>query len=141
MTIREATIDDVPSLVGLTSELGYPDSEEEIRKRFDIVSASPFHKIFVADQDSEIIGLMSFHELDLLYVSGKLGRITALVVTKSERGKGIGKLLVSKAVELAYESNCKRLELTTNIHRVDAHKFYEHLGFEESSKRFIKKIE
>ena len=140
LIIREATHEDIPALVGLTAELGYPDSEEEIRKRFITVSESPHHKIFVAERNENVIGLMSFHALDVLYGAGKLGRITALVVTDSERGKGVGKMLVAKAEELACKSDCKRIELTTNNRRIDAHKFYESQGFEESSKRFIKII-
>lgn len=83
---------------------------------------------------------MSFHALDTLYGAGKLGRITALVVTESERGKGVGKLLVKKAEELAHDSGCKRIELTSNNRRTDAHKFYESIGFEANSKRFIKSL-
>jgi len=141
LDIRPATINDIPILVGLTAELGYPDSEEEINRRFKTISKSPDHKIFIAERDGEVVGLMSFHALDILYGAGKLGRITALVVTEKERGKGIGKLLVTKAEELARESGCKRLELTSNNRRTDAHRFYEKLGFEGSSKRFIKHID
>jgi GNAT superfamily N-acetyltransferase len=140
LSIREVTAHDIPSLVGLSAELGYHDSEEEIRRRYEIVSASPVHKIFVAERDRIIIGLMSFHALDTLYGAGKLGRITALVVTESERGKGVGKLLVKRAEELAHDSGCKRIELTSNNRRTDAHKFYESIGFEANSKRFIKSL-
>jgi N-acetylglutamate synthase-like GNAT family acetyltransferase len=138
--IREAVLNDIPALTNLTQELGYPDSEEEIRKRFKILSHSANHKIFVAEHNGVVVGLMSFHALDILYGAGKLGRITALVVTDSERGKGIGKLLVASAEKLARESGCKRLELTSNNRRVDAHKFFESLGYEASSKRFVKKV-
>ena len=141
LIIREASANDIPALTGLTAELGYPDSQEEIGRRFTIVSSSPGYKVFVAEKDNSVIGLMSFHALDILYGTGKIGRITALVITESERGKGIGKSLVAKAEELARESGCTRLELTTNVHRIAAHKFYESVGFEESSKRFIKKLE
>ena len=132
---------DIPALTGLTAELGYPDSEEKIRKRFEIVSASPDHKIFVAERSGKVIGLMSFHALDILYGAGKLGRITALVVTESERGGGVGRSLVAKAEELARQTDCKRIELTTSNRRTEAHRFYERLGFEANSKRFIKNIE
>ena len=138
--IRNADSKDIPALVGLIAELGYADSEEEVRKRFDIVSAAPAHKIFVAERERKIIGLMSFHALDLLYSAGKLGRITGLVVTEKESGSGIGKLLVAKAEELARDSGCKRIELTSNNRRTKAHKFYESIGFEANSKRFIKYI-
>jgi GNAT superfamily N-acetyltransferase len=139
--IRPATINDIRALIGLTNELGYPDSEEEIRNRFEIISRSPEHKVFVAQNNDTVVGLMSFHTLDVLYGAGKIGRITALIVTEKERGKGTGKLLVNKAEELAGESGCKRIELTSNNQRTEAHKFYESLGFEGSSKRFIKKID
>ena len=131
---------DLPALVRLTAELGYPDSEEEIRNRLEIISHSKDHNIFVAINSENVVGLMSFHSLDILYGAGKLGRITALVVTEIERGKGIGRMLVSKAEELARISGCKRLELTSNNRRTEAHKFYERLGFEGSSTRFIKNI-
>ena len=83
---------------------------------------------------------MSFHVLDLLYGSGRLGRITAIVVTETMRGKGIGKLLVEKAEALAQEAKCNVIELTTNVKRVEAHKFYESLGFEATHKRFTKHL-
>ena len=108
IVIRPAATQDIPALVGLTDELGYPDSEAEIRKRFEIISQSAGHKVFVALNNENVVGLMSFHALDILYGAGKIGRITALIVTEKERGKGIGKMLVAKAEELARESGCKR---------------------------------
>lgn len=140
IVLRPATYDDIPALTGLTAELGYPDTEEEIRKRFETVSRQPDHKVVVAERDGQVVGLMSFHALDLLYGTEKLGRITALVVTASERSAGIGKLLVAKAEEFAREAGCKRIELTTNNRREEAHKFYESLGYEATHKRFTKVI-
>lgn len=138
--LRDATADDIATLTELSIELGYPDSKEDIYKRFVILESKPEHRIIVAERDSQVIGLMSFFPLDLLFGAGKLGRITALIVTKPKRGMGVGKMLVQKAEELAMETGCHRLELTTNIHRTEAHTFYERLGFEANAKRFIKKI-
>lgn len=140
IVLRPATLDDIPALTGLTAELGYPDREEEVRRRFESVSEQPAHKVVVAERDAKVVGLMSFHALDLLYGIGKLARITALVVTASQRSAGIGKMLVAKAEELAREAGCTRIELTSNNRRVEAHKFYESLGYEVSHKRFTKVI-
>jgi GNAT superfamily N-acetyltransferase len=138
--IRKATSADIPALVQLTKELGYPDTEEEIQRRFNILSALRAHEVIVAEINEAVIGLMSFFALDILYGDGKLGLITALVVAESARGKGIGKLLVNKAEELALEYGCKKIELTSNNKRVSAHKFYQTLGYEATSKRFVKKL-
>ncbi len=137
INIRFATERDIPSLPRLISELGYTTTEEEIKTQFELINGTA-QKIFVADKDGTIVGLMNFFPLDLLFGLGKLGRITALVVTENQRGQGIGKLLVSYAEELARKTGCTRLELTTNNRRIEAHQFYEHLGFEINSKRFVK---
>ena len=138
--IREAIDSDLLALTSLTAELGYPDSEEEIGRRFAIISTQPDHKIFVAQEDDLIIGLVSVHSLDILFGASKIGRITALVVNSKYRGKGIGKLLVDKAEEVAKSAGCDRLELTSNNRRIDAHRFYERMGFEGTSTRFVKAI-
>lgn len=140
ISLRLATNADLPALTKLTAELGYPEPEEAIRHRFETVSSQPDHTIIVAEIEGEVVGLMSFHVLDLLYGSGRLGRITAIVVTETMRGKGIGKLLVEKAEALAQEAKCNVIELTTNVKRVEAHKFYESLGFEATHKRFTKHL-
>lgn len=140
ISLRLATNADLPALTKLTVELGYPEPEEAIRQRFETVSSQPGHTIIVAEIEGEVVGLMSFHVLDLLYGSGRLGRITAIVVTESMRGKGIGKVLMEKAEALAREAKCNVIELTTSNRRADAHKFYESLGFEATHKRFTKHL-
>lgn len=137
--IRPATVDDIPAIAGLLVELEHPYSEEGIRKQFDLLTLLHDHWIIVAERDGYAIGLMTFHALDLLFEAERLGRITSLIVSEADRGKGIGKMLVAKAEELARESGCSRVELTSNIRRSEAHGFYESLGFVGNWKRFVKK--
>jgi GNAT superfamily N-acetyltransferase len=141
VVLRAARSDDVTTLTSLTAELGYPEPEAEIRRRFELLAGQPDHRIIVAEEGGEVVGLMSFHVLDLLYGSGRLGRITAIVVTNSMRGKGLGRLLVEKAEEFAREEGCNVIELTTNNRRLEAHKFYESLGYAATHKRFTKSLE
>ena len=138
--IRLAVISDIPEIAGLLIELEHPYSEEGIQRQFELLTLRGDHSIIVAERDGNVIGLMTFHALDLLFEAERLGRITALIVSEAERGKGIGKMLVAKAEELASESGCNRIELTSNIRRTEAHGFYELLGFGANWKRFIKKI-
>ncbi len=65
-----------------------------------------------------------------------VGRITILVVDESWRGSGIGKALVAAAVDYFRVEGCELVEVTSNDRLVQAHAFYEKLGFEKTSKRF-----
>jgi GNAT superfamily N-acetyltransferase len=48
--------------------------------------------------------------------------------------------LTRRLEEAAREEGCDRLEATSGEWREDAHTFYRELGFEETSKRFIKPL-
>jgi GNAT superfamily N-acetyltransferase len=68
----------------------------------------------------------------------KIAIIDVLVVTDDYRGQGIGSELMSKMEEISKIQGCKRIELHSNKHRIDAHRFYENLGFEKTSYYFKK---
>ena len=66
--------------------------------------------------------------------------VTALVVAEAARGQGIGRALMAAAETWAVERGCVLLEVTSNRRRVDAHAFYERLGYEATSFRFAKAL-
>lgn len=138
--IREANISDLQALCVLVADLGYSASSEEIRKQFEIISKQPDQKIYVAERNRIVVGFMSFHYLDYIFAVNKIGRITSIVVNSEERGRGTGKLLIHKAEELAKATGCNKLELTSNNRRIEAHQFYERMGFEATSTRFVKVV-
>jgi len=51
-------------------------------------------------------------------------------VEESSRGRGVGTILVKKAVELARELGCYKIIATSRFERKEVHKWYEKLGFE-----------
>jgi GNAT superfamily N-acetyltransferase len=59
-----------------------------------------------------------------------------VVVDPDLRSQGYGELLVHHAVELARQAGCYRVGLTSNLRRVDAHRFYHRLGFQASHQGF-----
>ncbi len=71
----------------------------------------------------------------LTYIAGA-GRtdcqIESVHVDNAWRSNGIGSQMMSWAIALAKERSCRRLQLTTNKKRKDAHRFYERLGFKLS---------
>ena len=78
------------------------------------------------------------HSFATLHRPGRLGRITALVVAASARGRGIGSELLGTAERHLLASGCTRLEVTSAEQRHDAHAFYATRGYREQRARFVK---
>ncbi|RWF69803.1 MAG: GNAT family N-acetyltransferase, partial [Mesorhizobium sp.] len=60
------------------------------------------------------------------------GQIEAVRVAASRRGEGLGHSLLEWAIERCRERGCRVVQLTTNKSRLDAHRFYERVGFKAS---------
>jgi GNAT superfamily N-acetyltransferase len=63
-----------------------------------------------------------------------------LIVDARCRSTGIGRALVNAAERMFAEAGCGMVEVTSNIRRTDAHAFYQHLGYELTSTRFMKTL-
>ena len=140
-SIRLARDTDVPELARLFSELGYEIAADVLAKRWAAFVASGEQGFVAADDASthgRLLGLVTLHDTPVLHRAGPVGRVTALVVDATFRGCGIGRALMAAAERWAAERGCVLLEVTSNQRRVDAHKFYEGLGFERTSFRFAR---
>ncbi|HEY9227767.1 MAG TPA: GNAT family N-acetyltransferase, partial [Gemmatimonadaceae bacterium] len=58
----------------------------------------------------------------------------------SDRGQGVGRALVAAAEQSLVSAGCGLIEITSNDRRVDAHAFYEHLGYARTSIRLAKSL-
>ena len=136
--IRRARSDDAPAVAELLAALGYRSKVAHIERRIADCATSPDTIVFVAESMNRIVGTLSFHCIPLFHADGFLGRITSLVVAPDYRRRGIGRLLVAAAEDFARRHGCARVEVTSGDHRPDAHTFYERLGYQLESRRFIK---
>lgn len=93
----------------------------------------------VAEIDEEIVGFLSCHGQLLLHHLGWAYEIQELYVDKDHRSKGIGKQLLQALEHVLSKENYDVLELTSNMKRTEAHKFYLNNGFEQSHFKFVKK--
>ena len=83
------------------------------------------HKIYmVAKQNQEIVGvagaMLNFPDLEIMNV----------VVKKTQRRKGIGKLLLEKLIEMAQKHHFENIFLEVNETNQMAKGLYEKVGFE-----------
>jgi len=64
-----------------------------------------------------------------------IGFIENIITSVGYRRCGIGRKLLEAAVAYAKTQGCYKVTLQSGIKRTDAHKFYESMGFDGSSKR------
>ena len=120
------------------AELGYPTTPEALTKRIAAMAQYPGDGTLVAEVEGRIVGLVAFHSFPMLHRPGRLGRITALVVSAAVRGRGVGSQLLSAAESHLCANGCARLEVTSGEQRSDAHRFYVARGYHEQRVRFVK---
>ena len=137
--MREAVPGDRGAMGALLAELGYPTDASTLVRRLGRLDSEPSVRVLIAERGGSVIGLASLHVLHLLE-RPPLGRLSAIVVGVSERRRGAGLALVERIEEEARAAGCDRLEVTSGEWREDAHAYYRDLGFEETSKRFIKAL-
>jgi len=135
---RDANERDLPAIVALYAddELGSTREQpgqplaEEYRRAFAAVTDDPRTRLVVAEVDGEVVGTLQLSFLPhLVRRGGERAQIEAVRVASSQRGSGLGRDLLTWAVERARERGCVLVQLTTDAARPDAHRFYESLGF------------
>ncbi len=136
--IRRAQSCDSADISEPLSELGYPSTAAQVERRIAETTGSTETAVFVAEWEGCVVGLLSFHRIPLFHADEYLGRITSLIVSTGNRGRGIGRRLLVAAEEYGAAHGCSRIEVTSGDHRADAHAFYERAGYRVDCRRFLK---
>lgn len=97
--------------------------------RFDEVASSRDTLLLAARRNGRIVGVLVLALYPTL--TGRKAWIEDVVVDNAERGAGIGRALVERAIAEASERGAATLDLTSNPSRQAAHRLYRACGFEE----------
>ncbi|GAA3703706.1 hypothetical protein GCM10022224_081770 [Nonomuraea antimicrobica] len=139
LLFRPARREDVPAIVAMLADdpLGAAregdPGDERYLAAFDRIDADPYDELIVAERDGEVVGTMQ-----LTYLAGlsRLGsercQIEAVRVADSARGQGLGRKMITWAIDRARARGCAIVQLTSDRSRTDAHRFYDSLGFTDS---------
>ena len=92
-------------------------------------------KYFVAKENGKIIATCYVCIIPNLTRDGKsIGFIENVITDTEHRRMGIGKTVIKNAIEYAKEQNCYKVLLQSGNKRTEAHRFYEAIGFDSTSK-------
>ena len=129
VAVRQMRPEDASAVATLTTQLGYPSTEDEIRRRYDLIKDRWDARLFVAQHAGNVIvGWVHVQATYLLECDAR-AEIWGLVVAETARGTGVGRRLVEAAEEWALMRGLTVMALRSNYLRTDSHGFYEHLGY------------
>ena len=147
LTIREATLADLPAILAMLREDTIPADREtdpgdpRYRAAFDAIAADPNQILAAAELNGAVIGTLQLTFIPGLSFRGAWrGLIEAVRIADGLRGKGYGEQLIDWAVARCHERGCFMAQLTSSNERTDAHRFYERLGWSQSHKGFKLKL-
>ena len=142
LQIRQATQRDIASVLDLYAQPGLDDgqvlSEEAAQEVFAQFSRYPNYRLFVALDGDAVVGTYVLLVMHNLAHRGMPSAIAEDVVVAADRqGQGIGRHMMAHAVAEARAASCYKLALSSNRKRVQAHAFYESLGFAQHGLSFV----
>lgn len=139
LTVRRATADDLPAIVAMLADdhLGAhretPGEPDAYRPAFERITADPQQHLMVAEQHGTVVGTLQLTVIPGLSRRGaSRALLEAVRIHADARGTGLGTRLIEWAVAESRHQGCTLLQLTSDATRIDAHRFYERLGFEAS---------
>ncbi|MCZ4430567.1 GNAT family N-acetyltransferase [Agrobacterium sp. SOY23] len=149
LIIRRAREDDLPALAAIfaADEIGgHGDTADDSAQpdylaAFRAIEASPSETLYVAELDGEVVGTFQTAILTKLVGRGAKSMVIEAVQTRADmRGRGIGAVMINHCLEEARRRGLNAAQLTSNMARLDAHRFYERLGFEKRHLGFRMKL-
>lgn len=145
LTFRDATQSDLPFIIGLAVGNSVVPTEDQpdnphhpaYLAAFEAISADPNQRLVVAELAGERVGTVQITFIPgLLRLGMWRGLLESVHIVSHLRSQGLGARMVRWALEECRERGCGMVQLTSNKLRLDAHRFYERLGFKKSHEGF-----
>jgi predicted N-acetyltransferase YhbS len=135
VVIRDATPQDATRLAELLAGGALTPKEDPSRPDLYVdalreIGATPGNTVLVACVDGEVVGmcqLIIFRHIQ--QQGGRCAEIESVHVDARVRRQRIGTALMEAAIERARTAECFRVQLTSNMARTDAHRWYARIGF------------
>ena len=145
LSYRDATVADLAFIVRLITEDAVaetpdrPDEPEHPRylAALAAIDADPNQRLIIAEYEGRPAGTLQLTYIPGIARLGEMRRIIEAVhIAPDLRSRGLGSQMIRWAIEQARDRGCGVVQLTSNKKRVDAHRFYQRLGFAQSHEGF-----
>ena len=141
--IREINISDAEDIQKICkTSLGYDVDINTVRNQINKLSCDNKNHILAVYEDEntkKVIGFIHAQVYESVYSDTGLN-ILGLAMDPNFHGNGFGKKLIGYIEKYAMDNGISFIRLNSADHRVEAHKFYENIGYKSDKlqKRFIK---
>lgn len=126
--IRALGTDDAQRVAELNAQLGYDAETDAIRERLRRIEVEGGHGVFGAEGPNGLVGFVHFFERPSIEKGFDLV-VQSLVTDETQRGRGIGRLLMDKVEKSAHSRGIRSIVLSSRTDRQGAHAFYDVLGY------------
>ncbi|WP_394059815.1 GNAT family N-acetyltransferase [Alcaligenes sp. WGS1538] len=142
---RRAEQSDLEAIVAMLADDVLGRQREDTRlpaadayvQAFQAIDADPNQFLAVAELDGAVVGTLQISFMPGLSHQGAWrGEIEAVRIARTARGAGLGRRMMEWAIEQCRARNCRIVQLTSDLKRTDAHRFYEQVGFVSSHKGY-----
>ncbi len=135
ITIREATIQDIPHIVQLIVEMVVDAGEttpitEEYVERY---LASPVSRILLAEVEGQVAGLLSYSLRPDLYHAANSCLVEELIVHEQARKHGVGGALLDALMSRLSGADCAEVSLAVMPNDTEAIQFYRNRGLTDEA--------
>ena len=135
LEFRTATREDLPTIVAMLARdsmvPGQPSTPTPGHlTAFDEITSHPDNELIVATMEGNIVATLQLTFIPGLGYDGAWrAQIEGVRVRSDLRNQRIGTRLIEWVIDRARQRGCRLVQLTSNMARTDARRFYERVGF------------
>jgi len=130
--LRRMEREDLGAARTMLAQLGYDVALDDLTQRYETIQGKDGHSLVVAVQEGSPVGL--------LHIFTRLGLekppeavIQAVIVDRTRRGSGIGRMLMAAAEGWAREKGMRCVVLNNPVSQLDANAFFAGLGYQRAA--------
>ncbi len=138
MEVRKIKKHELPLLLALYKHLHPYDenvSAEVLSSVWESINVNAALHYFAIEDNGDFLATCNLFIIpNLTRGARSIGLIENVVTHCQYRRQGLGKKVLSHAIQFAKDANCYKLMLLSNFTRADSHGFYKSLGFKDDKK-------
>ncbi len=117
--------------LGATRENSSQVIDEPYLRAFDAIQSDERNELIVGDDAGTVVAVLQLTYIPgLTHQGAERAQVEGVRVAATHRSRGLGRDLFRWAMARASARGCRIVQLTTDVRRPDAHRFYHSLGFE-----------